>query len=479
MTNLVGQCLGRYRIVDLLGEGGMAKVYKAYDDRLERYVAIKVILSTFFGSEELFARFEREAKALAQLSHPNIVNIHDYGEQGGMPYLVMEYVSGGTLQQKMGKAMHYREAAQLLEPIARALAYAHKHKFIHRDIKPANILMTEFGQPMLSDFGIAKKLVGESNPTMSNSGLGLGTPEYMAPEQGLGKKIDHRADIYSLGIVFYELVTGRKPFYGKSAMEIVLKHVREPIPNPTQYIQFLPDSVGKVIAKATAKHLEDRFQMMESFANALEKLIHGKEITPADLEEGVEVSPKPRTAKIGTRPAVSSISKIPTQPDTLSCPFCNEPIKASDKFCPACGKPVPEELKVMKTPVAVPFIEPTPKEEPVAESEWKLVVVSGQLAGQSYVLGNEMKIGRSRENDIQLKDLNASRRHAMIQRVGNDYRLTDLNSSNGTAVNGVKISKPTPLKPGDKITIGDTLFLVEGSTGGGKKDELADTIHRR
>ena len=190
MANIIGQSLGRYHILEQLGEGGMATVYKAYDTRLERNVAIKIIRRGAFPPDQLdhmLKRFEREAKSLAKLSNPNIVKVLDYGEHEGAPYLVMEYLPGNTLRQQMGKPMPWQDAVRMLLPIAEALEYAHEHNIIHRDIKPANILLTEKGQPMLSDFGIAKILESEDVATLTGTGVGVGTPEYMAPEQWTGQ----------------------------------------------------------------------------------------------------------------------------------------------------------------------------------------------------------------------------------------------------------------------------------------------------
>ncbi|MGB9724679.1 MAG: serine/threonine-protein kinase, partial [Chloroflexia bacterium] len=244
----IGQSVGRYHIVEQLGEGGMATVYKAYDTRLEREVALKVIRRGAFPPEQLeriLRRFEREAKALARLTHPNIVGLIDYGEYEGSPYLVMEYLPGGTLKKlleaRAGRPLPWEEAVRLLLPIARALHFAHRQGFIHRDVKPSNILITESGEPMLSDFGIAKLLETEET-TLTGTGVGVGTPEYMAPEQGLGRKVDARADVYALGVVLYELVTGRKPYTADTPMAVVFKHLSDPLPRPRAYVPELPEA---------------------------------------------------------------------------------------------------------------------------------------------------------------------------------------------------------------------------------------------
>jgi eukaryotic-like serine/threonine-protein kinase len=279
MDNLVGRDIDRYHILEPLGEGGMARVYKAYDTRLERLVALKVIRREAFSPEALgqvLARFEREAKALARLSHPNIVKVHDYGEFEGAPYLVMEFIPGGTLKKKSDERMPWREAARLLLPVTRALAYAHAQGIIHRDIKPANILVTESGEPMLSDFGIAKILEAMGGGTLTGTGVGIGTPEYMAPEQGMGAEVDGRADEYALGVVFFELVTGRRPYEADTPMAVILKHITDPLPSPKLFAPELPDELELILDKALAKQPENRYPQMSDFAAALEKLIEGQ-----------------------------------------------------------------------------------------------------------------------------------------------------------------------------------------------------------
>jgi len=275
--SLIGQSLGRYNILEQLGEGGMATVYKAFDTRLETDVAVKVIRTDNLAPNVLARtrkRFEREAKALAKLTHPNIVKVIDYGEQDGRPYLVMEYLPGGTLKQAMGgKVIPWQEAVSLLCPIAQALEDAHKRGIVHRDVKPSNILITESGQPMLSDFGIAKILEAEETQELTATGAGVGTPEYMAPEQGLGQKADHHADIYALGIVLYEMVTGRKPFQADTPMAVVVKHINDPLPRPTRFVSGLPKNIERILLKALAKDPKNRYKSMGGMAAALEKSV--------------------------------------------------------------------------------------------------------------------------------------------------------------------------------------------------------------
>jgi eukaryotic-like serine/threonine-protein kinase len=311
MPNLIGQSLGRYHILEQLGEGGMAKVYKAYDTRLERDVAIKVIRVDQFGAavlERILKRFDREAKALARLAHPNIVKVLDYGEQDGIPFLAMEFLPGGTLKQKLGTPMPWQQAVKLLLPIAEALDYAHSQNIVHRDVKPSNILLTGKGQPMLTDFGIAKMLESEETQTLTGTGVGIGTPEYMAPEQISSKSVDRRADIYALGIVFFEMVAGRRPFEADTPLAVLFKQASEPLPRPRQFNPDLPESVEKVLFKALAKKPEDRYQGMDEFAAAMERLLAaGSRVgKPSSTAPALSRKPGPLAeAQYGKEPAGS------------------------------------------------------------------------------------------------------------------------------------------------------------------------------
>ena len=280
MPNLIGQSLGRYHILEQLGEGGMAIVYKALDTRLEREVALKVIRTEKLvpaTMDKTLKRFEREAKALAKLNHPHIVSVTDYGEQDGKPYLVMPYLPGGTLKKHLtGRPISWQDAARLLAPIARALAYAHQQGIVHRDVKPSNILITQSGQPMLSDFGVAKILETEETLDLTGTGVGIGTPDYMAPEQGFGHSTDARMDVYALGVVFYEMVTGRRPYQADTPLAIMLKKNTEPLPRPTAFVPSLPRAVENHLIKALARDPANRFQTMGAMAASLEAFAQGK-----------------------------------------------------------------------------------------------------------------------------------------------------------------------------------------------------------
>ena len=288
MSGLIGQNFGRYQILERLGEGGMATVYKAYDTRLEREVAIKVIRREAFPPDEmemLLKRFERESKSLGRLSHPNIVGVIDYGDYEGLPYLVMVYLSGGTLKDRLGSPMPWREAIQLILPIAHALEYVHDHNIINRDVKPSNILMTDKGQPMLTDFGLVK-LFGEQEKdatSLTSSGTGLGTPDYMAPEQWTGEPTA-QSDLYSLGVVLYEMITAHRPYTADTPAGVLLKQATESLPLPKQYIPDLPKDVESVLLRVLAKDPADRYANMHVFIEELQNLLAGREVVASTFK---------------------------------------------------------------------------------------------------------------------------------------------------------------------------------------------------
>lgn len=303
MHNWVGQVIGRYHVRELLGKGGMAVVYKAYDTRLEREVALKAIRTELFGSEiidYILRRFQREAVAMARLDHPNIIKVHDFGEFQEAPYLVMQYIPGGTLKDRVGQPLPWQEAIQITMPIISALEYAHNKGILHRDIKPSNILFSENHQPMIADFGIAKILEGDPGTTISIAGMGIGTPEYMAPEQGLGKPVDQRADVYSLGVVLYELVTGQKPFTADTPMEVIYKHNNNPLPPLKTFIPDLPDPVERSISTSLAKQPADRYENMHSMGLALESLQKYQQIPQPEAPKAVFSVPRTAAADVST-----------------------------------------------------------------------------------------------------------------------------------------------------------------------------------
>jgi serine/threonine protein kinase/ligand-binding sensor domain-containing protein len=272
MSNLIGQALGPYRILEQIGRGGMATVYKAYHPAMDRHVAVKVLPAHFMQDPNFVVRFEREARTIARLEHPHILPVHDYGEAPeGTTYLVMRYIEAGTLSSRLKQGpLPLTEVLNLFSQIGDALAYAHEQGVIHRDLKPSNVLVDPRGQAFLTDFGLAKMVEGDSNLTGS---LIVGTPAYMAPEQGKGQPADKRSDIYSMGIILYEMVTGQTPFEAETPMAVIIKHMTEALPLPSQVNPQLPPAVERVILKALAKEPDDRYQNVTDMIKALQEAV--------------------------------------------------------------------------------------------------------------------------------------------------------------------------------------------------------------
>ncbi|HEX5692803.1 MAG TPA: protein kinase, partial [Roseiflexaceae bacterium] len=267
---LLGTQLGQYQLKELIGRGGMAKVYKAYQPSLDRYVAIKVLLHRH--DPQFAARFAREARAIARLQHYNIVPIYDYSEQDGLLYIAMQYIENGkNLGDILTQPLAPAGALRLMKHLLDALDYAHRHGIVHRDIKPGNILLPTPVWPMLTDFGIAK-LGNQSLPALTSPGMALGTPAYMAPEQAYGHAVDARTDLYSTGVVLYEMLTGQVPFEAESPLIVLTKHVSEPPPPPRQINPNLPAAVEPILLKALAKDPAQRYQTATELAADLDKL---------------------------------------------------------------------------------------------------------------------------------------------------------------------------------------------------------------
>ncbi len=254
-----GYLLGdRYRIIDTLGEGGMANVYLAEDIILQRKVAVKILRLDLQKEPQTLARFQREALATSELSHPNIVSVLDVGTDHGLPYMVMEYVDGPNLEEYIQKKspLDLHEVIRIMDQILSAMTLAHKHNVIHRDLKPQNVLMDKKGNIKIADFGIAVAL-NQSSITQTNSAMG--SVHYMSPEQTRGGLVTKQSDIYSLGIILYELITGKVPFNGDTPVAIALKHAQEPIPSIRKKDPKVPQALENVVLKATAKDPRDRY----------------------------------------------------------------------------------------------------------------------------------------------------------------------------------------------------------------------------
>jgi tRNA A-37 threonylcarbamoyl transferase component Bud32 len=270
MVDVLGTRLGRYDIRERIGRGGMASVYKAWDTTLERWVAVKVLHDHLADEEDFKERFQREARLVASLNHPNIVQVYDFdiAERGSTPvyYMVMAYVEGASLRRRMerkhelGERMTLAESAVVMRGVCSALAFAHGRGMVHRDVTPGNILFSEHEQVVLADFGIARMITGTR---LTQSGTTSGTPIYMSPEQGMGEAGDHRSDIYSVGVILYEMLTGAVPYDGDSTFAIMMKHVNDPVPSPLAKNPTLPQAIESIVFRAMAKDPDERYQNID------------------------------------------------------------------------------------------------------------------------------------------------------------------------------------------------------------------------
>ena len=422
MNNLIGQQIENYKIQTLLGEGGMGAVYKAYDLDLKRTVALKV-MHDHLARQKLFrGRFLQEAQAAARLSsHPSIINIHTVGRKFPL-YIVMEYIHGASLgthiRQRIhsGKIVELSETLFILAQVADALGHAHNQQpgIIHRDVKPDNVLLRRLDKPkqndeppleaIVTDFGLAKLMAGG---VQTEVGTFMGTYPYMSPEQCLGKKLDGRADLYSLGIMLYQLTTGKLPFKIKSPSEAIKKHRDEPPPLPNSIRPGLPNTVSDIILKAIAKQPDERFQTGEALAAALRQA--ASQLTETDK---TQFTPPEFVHSLATALApVGTILEPSQMGDNLTA------LDAEDRLLIARHGEKPRAVSLNK---------------PV------------------------LTIGRSRQNDISLEITEVSRHHAELRQKDTGWQIVDLGSSNGTFLAGKRLlgDIPEPILPGQPIRIG-------------------------
>ena len=288
---------GRFELVDLIGKGGMSSVYKAHDRLLDRIVAIKILHPHYTQDEEYVERFRREARSVAQLSHPNIVTVIDRGEDEGRQYIVFECVEGENLKQLVQRAgpLPVREALELALQMARALSFAHTRGLVHRDVKPQNVLLNADGQAKMTDFGIAREVDVQG---VTITGTVLGTSEYIAPEQARGQQVDAQTDVYSLGVVLYELLTGSVPYDGDNFVTVALRHVNEPVPNVLELRPEVPARLAMAVERAMAKNPDDRFESMDELVGELEVCL--AELDPLS-EEATMIARRPAAPRAERR----------------------------------------------------------------------------------------------------------------------------------------------------------------------------------
>jgi serine/threonine protein kinase len=385
----------------------MATVYKAYQPKLERWVAVKVLDPAYITDDsDVLARFRREAKAIAALRHPNILTVYDYGEEEGLAYIVMEYVEAGTLKDRLkGEPFEPQRAVGLAIGVGRALASGHDQGIIHRDVKPANILLPREDWPLLADFGLVK--LQQARRALTLAGMILGTPDYTSPEQALGETADHRADIYALGVVLFEMITGHLPFKAEKAFDVLLMHINEPPPEPRKLAPDTPEIVEDIILKALAKSPTKRYPDMQDMVTSLEAAW-------ATFRMPVHLAPPQ---------ADDTIHHATVQIDSVQS-F----LKGPRFVVAATGSPL---LIPQKDEVLIGRADPRGKVVPDID----LSVYGGGTAG-------------------------VSRQHARMLRTGENWMIEDLRSTNGTFINEKRVppSEPTSLSDGDSVRCGQLVL---------------------
>jgi len=407
----VGNYLGQYKLVQYLGYGAMARVYKAFHTELRRYAAIKVLHPHFSSDPDFLLQFKAEAQNLARLRHPNIVQVYDASVAGNYPYLVMEFIDGITLKFLIEE---YREkrvriplirALRTIYSVGLALAYAHQRNIIHRDVKPSNIMIEESGRVVLADFGLAKLTTRRSD---TETGTIKGTPAYMAPEQALGRASNPRSEIYSLGVIFYELLTGRQPYSDENPLAIAMKHVSDPLIPPRAVVPEIPEEVEKIVIRAMIKNPNERYSTAKEF-----------------LQDLTKVRLKIKTARLPT----ASLSSLQL---------------SSDKIASWTTPNRPEGRHGLQ--VCMHFID------------------TGQIL--NLRLNQEYTIGRKHKSqpivpDIDLSPFKAfewgiSRLHASVSVLEDELTITDIGSSNGTWHGGKRllVNHPYKLVHGDIVYLG-------------------------
>jgi eukaryotic-like serine/threonine-protein kinase len=409
MKDLNGTTIGAYCLVEEIGKGAMSTVFKAYQHSLERWVAVKVLDPAYTGRDrESSARFKREARAIAALRHPNILMVYDSGVQDELEYIAMEYVAGGTLKSRLtGTPMDWKRAASLAIGVGQALAFAHSHGIIHRDVKPGNVLLPRDNWPLLADFGLAK--IRQTGRGLTDPGVSLGTPAYISPEQALGEVIDHRVDVYALGAVLFELVTGRVPYSATRPFDVLLMHISEQPPRPRDLVATMPELLERIILRALEKAPDDRYAQMLDMVADLESL---------------------GAAGIGTRPTEVAIEAQPSsgQPTTeisgVRLSQCGPHFVAMGSGTPL---PIPRQDEV--------FIG---RSDPVTSTtvDIDLTALGGVASG-------------------------VSRQHARLVYCNSTWAIEDLRSTNGTYVNHAVMPpfEPRTLRDGDQVDLGQMSLL--------------------
>jgi serine/threonine-protein kinase len=320
--------LATYTLLEQIGYGGMAVVYRARQETLDRTVAVKILSENMAASPEFMERFRREARTAANLRHPNVITVHDFGEdERGVPYLVMEYIEGPTLADLMDAGLDDERIPDLLDQIAAGLDYAHARGVIHRDIKPGNVLMTEEGRAVLADFGLAWLLEGAQ---LTLTGGVIGTPEYMSPEQAAGHPFDHRADVYALGIVLYEMLVGERPFISETPIGMLLQHLQDTAPSVLVARPDLPAAVGDVLDKVLVKDPAERYSSAGELARAFRAAFSQR--TQRGTESVVPLGSGSAESVVISEVVVDA----PAALVGVACGGCGEMLPVGVGLCPEC-----------------------------------------------------------------------------------------------------------------------------------------------
>ena len=431
--NLVGQELGQYRIVEKVGQGRLATVYRAYQRSLDRWVALKVLETAQVSNAAFLMRFHREARQRVKLRHPHILSVYHHEVRDGYAFLIMDYADGGSLGSRLaGQPMPWHAAAALALPVARALAYAHSQGVTHCNLKPHNILLARGDWPLLSDFGMGR--LEHTGRMASVASEPVDALAYRSPEQAQAIECDRRSDIYSLGVVLYQMVTGRRPFDAATSLEIVQQHVSRMPEPPTQHNPELPAMAEALILRALAKNPGARYQSMEEMVNALQVAL--------------------TQTSAGTRDPTYT----PMVARHITCLRCGAVVNLLGRYCPKCGatlrstdllRPAAAEGEGSKTPEAT---------------------------GPRFVLENgsqivfppkaELAIGRADALNEEYPDIDlgpqhgaargVSRLHARLYHRGDAWVIQDAGSTNGTFLNGRRVAggEETLLREGDRIRCG-------------------------
>ncbi|HET7144246.1 MAG TPA: WD40 repeat domain-containing serine/threonine protein kinase [Anaerolineales bacterium] len=421
--------IGRYEIKSELGRGGMATVYRGYDPRFEREVAIKVLPPEMLHADPQFKyRFEREAKIIAQLEHRSIVPVYDVGEENDQPYFVMRYMSGGSLSERIKKTtFSIEEATRILDHISPGMDEAHSKGIIHRDLKPGNILFDNKDIPHISDFGIAKITEAEAR-NVTGSAI-IGTPAYMAPEQASGDSIDGRVDIYALGVLLYEMLTGKQPYEADTPMGVAIKHVTEPVPHILNVNPSLPPWIEMIISTAMAKDKNDRFSTAVEMTETIKAFLRGEKPLPSKnkTKSTIKVSPSTFNKTIAAK---KPVKEKRFNPLVVIVPVILIGLIGSGIFLLnrnnlpfGIGAPSDTPTSISSTATSSSSLETTNTPSVATETETPPAVTDTPAASLLPVLGGADKIAFLKSNDVWVMNVDGSDLHAITNDGAEKFNL--------------------------------------------------------